>query len=198
MDVNDIPLDGKNARLIVFNVYVGDDKNGHISALTEKSSVQRKEHARKYVGIPAGEAINCSVSELVDGLESAGYVLVDAFRRTHPNKPPRKGEYKVARFTFCHPDFVQEHEAQDIGVLRKLCKNFLFRVRLHINPFFEGEDSPVEGFGALSIDLDQRTPRLNPDGTPVLIWPEEKGVGTKVPLEGDCVLYVEGDQLVLA
>lgn len=197
MDVNDIPL-GKNARLAIVNVYMGDDKNGLISGLPERGLVQVRKNTRKYVGTPAGEAIKCSVNELVDGLESAGYVLVDAFRRTLPNKPPKKGNYKVARFVFCHPDYVQEHEAQDTEILKNLCETFLFRARIHLNPFFEGEDMPLEGFGSLSIDLDQKTPRLNPDGTPIMVWPEEKGVGVKVPLEGACDLFVESNQLVLA
>lgn len=195
----------QNARLISANIYLGEKQEKLISLFPEREVESKKENNRVYAGEFIGELEPCSVDMFVPELNASGYVLVDVYRKQYPNRL-MKGHYWIVKAVFCHPAFVRQDQlSKDIldngkryrmGI-HKLCQSFLFRARAHVNPFFDGGEEPVSGFKTLSLDFDRRIPRINPDGKPVMVWPGEKGVGDKVPLEGKYELSIDQVHMVL-
>jgi len=145
-----------NARLISMNIYLGEKQEKMISMLPEKAE-DEKQHGRRHVGRFLGELEPCSIGDLQE-LNKA-YTLVSVYRKKYPNKPPMKGFYWVVRVVLCLNEFlVSEEVSKDISENKEtywksvstLWQSFLFRTRAHINPFFDGEEDPIKGFGTVS------------------------------------------------
>jgi hypothetical protein len=154
----------------------------------------------------------CSLRDLLRGIEGAGYEMVDAFSQTRENEkqinkkhPGRKILYSMVRFEFARSEFAQVTNGFRIarGIIRdelqEMCESALWLATVFSNPFFQnGEEIP--GLRTGSIALTARKPLLLPDGMPVTARLKVDGrpVGDPVPIAPKFNLRVteEGIHLV--
>lgn len=106
------------------------------------------------------------------------------------------------RFTFCHrnhvsgephPDFAERFD-DIVNTFVDWTRSNLWNTMAHLNPYFNLDSgSAVNGASILMFGCAGRTPTINPDGTPVMVYEggREKsaipgqigqGIGPKVPL----------------
>lgn len=106
------------------------------------------------------------------------------------------------RFTFCHRDYVNSDPHPDfaerfndiVNVFVDWTKSSLWDTMAHLNPYFDTDTgSAVEGASVLMFGCTRRTPAVNSDGTPVVVYEGgrekptapgqmSRGIGEKVPL----------------
>lgn len=142
---------------------------------------------------------------ILDGLEKAGYELVDAFFK--PRIDPKDIEpYQMVRFTFrskgtAKPSWeFKRKKDENRKEMESMCYFSLWRVRGFLNPYFQNEEV-VAGKNMVSINLEALTPRYNKDGTPFIEWLRDAG-GKKVgenanPITPNKKLIVEDNVLKL-
>lgn len=106
------------------------------------------------------------------------------------------------RFTFCHrkhvndkthPDFAERFNAI-VNTFVDWTKSNLWTTMAHLNPYFDLDNgSTVNGAKVLMFSCARRTPAVNPDGVPVMVYEDgrekptipgqiSQGIGQKVPL----------------
>lgn len=121
--------------------------------------------------VPETELV--SLAEIPEQLEALGFELVDGHFEPRPGE--KRCSWKV-RYFFArkevghpiHPGFAHHRNAAREG-LGKLVRESLWRARAFLNPPAQEPTHP-EGWPILSVDADNRTARLQPDGSPVLVW----------------------------
>lgn len=152
---------------------------------------------------------NCSLIKFLDELEIAGYKMVDALYqpRTDPKDNSRKRKYHMVRFIFVRREYLEElpegfkNAQKNIhDELRKMCKEAMWRIRVFLNPFFQ-DNEEVPGHHALSINLELRTPLVQSDGQPVVVWQkdnQDNRIGdAPLPLKPDHYLHITENAIQL-
>ena len=179
---------------------------GHRSNETTEERVVRKSHASGRLMIEPTE--KCSIVDTLDGIESVGYELVDAFHqeRIDPKDPTGRRRYHTVRFQFARSETAQisdEFKAirdQIRNEFQDICEVAQWRVRAFLNPFYRNGEE-VQGKNAVSINFEARNPLFHPNGEPVLVWrKDERGnrLGNcPVPQRFNLVLSVVDNELKL-
>jgi len=142
---------------------------------TKEERVTRKSRSSGVLVISPTE--KCSLVEILSGLESSGYVLVDGscIERIDARDPDNK-TYHMARFVFVHRRFAnvspQFEAVRDVirDELDSICRDAFWRVRAFLNPFYGEGGEEVLDERAVSINLEVRLPLFHPDGTLVKVW----------------------------
>lgn len=136
---------------------------------------------------------NTGIADLLNGLEEAGYEMVDAFHQPRLNRNNGR-TYHMVRFTFArHEDATPSEEFvalrdQYREAMREVITSAAWRVQAYLNPFFSNGEV-VEGQYAVSLNMVARVPLLLPDGSPVAQW-ERDDAGEKV---GDAPVPITPD-----
>jgi len=119
---------------------------------------------------------NCETKGIVTDLGAAGYELVDALYQERLNRENSRS-YEIARFIFCQREFVKPFAAEFTATrpaifeqLTLLICGSLWRVRVFDNPFFQNNEA-VEGYRALSVNLEARQPLCHKNGQTVTTRP---------------------------
>lgn len=151
---------------------------------------------------------NCSLVELLNKLEVAGYNMIDAFyqERIDPKDPNSKRIFHMVRFLFSYRGYVEpsdefrERRSAIWTELRNICQVALWRVKVFSNPFYK-DGKEIPGQRALSINLEARKPLFYPDGQPVMVWPKDKNgkhLGdASLPLKPDYCLRIKKSAICL-
>ena len=139
----------------------------------------RKNHASGRLVIEPTE--RCAVANILDGIESAGYELVDALyqERVDPKDPTGRRRYHMVRFQFAPRPAVQI--STEFKTIREqirlefqdICETAQWRVRAFLNPFYQNGEE-ISGKNAVSINCEARNPLFYPDGKPILVWRKDE------------------------
>ena len=179
---------------------------GHRSNETTEERVVRKSHASGRLMIEPTE--KCSIVDTLDGIESVGYELVDAFHqeRLDPKDPTGRRRYHAVRFQFARQEVAQVSEEFKVirdqvrYELQDICGNAHWRVRAFLNPFYQNGEE-VQGKNAVSINFEARNPFFHPNGEPVLVWrKDERGNrlgNAPVPPKANRDLVVVNGEVIL-
>jgi|GEM_PF-3628542 len=138
----------------------------------------------------------CSVAELLDELNDAGYYLVSAYALPRRDRRNPGRLYYSARYTFAEGeaaaeklDSIRDHYGEVEDDLLDLFHNVFWQVRAYRN--VREEDGAV----MVSINLDGAEPRFRNDGSEVLVWQKDAAghrVGTApVPLQPQAALHFD-------
>lgn len=132
-------------------------------------------------GISAIDPVeNVFLMGFLSGLRG-GYQMVDAFyqERINPKDPTMRYTYPMVRFLFARHEYAEiADEFRSVRKVRnlqleELCSQAMWRVRALLNPYMRnGVEVPGQYF--ISIGLEARTPRFQPDGNPVVIWQKDE------------------------
>jgi hypothetical protein len=153
---------------------------------------------------------NCALEQFIGEIEGTGYELVDAFyqQRIDPKDPNGKETYHMVRFSFARREEAGEISPESSqarnnirAALQGICEAAFWRVRAFLNPFFVG-GVPVDGQHALSINLEARLARFQPNGQPIMARPKDATgkvlSSAPVPLKADFRLRVVDNAVQLA
>lgn len=130
------------------------------------------------------------VQTLVD-LQAGGYRLVEKYyeeRETEPGKWSKK--YYLLTYVFARADGQPSFEFTSFMACLDVVVDTTWQVRVYRNPLFR-DGVAVPGEFTLSVNCHKRQPLYNDDGTPTLVWNDERT--EKVPLEPACNLVIDGD-----
>ena len=173
---------------------------------TQDERVERKSHSSGVMVVEPTE--KCSLVELLEDLEAAGYEMVDGFykERIDAKDPRSKRTYHMVRFFFARREFMElfdEFKAVRDNIrteLQGICEGALWRVRSFSNPFY-GKGEEIFNQCELSINLEARQPLFRPDGQPVTVWQKDengKRVGdAALPIKASYCLRIVGDAVSL-
>ena len=161
-------------------------------AETKTGTLERKEKQKISSGILAiPPTENVSLLQLVGGLESAGYVLVDGLYQARPNLNKPDQMYHMVRFIFARREHAEpSDEFMSVrplvrSALQDICTQAFWRIRAFSNPFYK-DGVEVEDVRALSFNFEARVPRFLPDGRPVVSRRKDENgrkIGEPIPLE---------------
>lgn len=197
------------ARLVVVQFNFSNPKGipplvGRIAPESKEDHENRKQHATGRLIIEPTQKI--SIEALPDGLEEAGYQLVDAFAQRRPSPHKAKPVYYTVRFTFAANEVATPSDAfkarrDDLRAeFRTLCLESFWRVRAFRNPFFEN-DTPVPDEFTVALNFEARVARLLPNGDPVVAWQKDvagnRTGGAPIQIEPDGFLEVQDGSVVL-
>ena len=151
--------------------YVGD-----VGPETDADSVMRSLECSGELVL--GPTENVGLERLLENLSSVGFCLVDAFHqeRVRRNvKPGQKSTYHMVRYHFVREDkavlndesreFVSGYVAPELG---EILRTTAWRVRIFVNPVLTMKGGSQDR--VVSINLEVRTPLVDSDGSPLLVW----------------------------
>jgi hypothetical protein len=134
--------------------------------------------ARKTVFVPgeqflvpdkdaSGRDVNdVSLVGVVDDLEAAGYILVEAIAQERLSNKAKAPPYAMVRYVFYRrelalrtPEF-RRYEANIMSDLREFLELALWRTRGFRNPYFQNDGTVLHGFYGISINMEARNPRF--------------------------------------
>lgn len=158
---------------------------------------------KKCLNAPKGvEAIeptdNCSLGELLEGLETATFVLVDAWYEERRNASGDRDYYRLC-YIFVKKKYLKPNEEFErnreviTDDLEQLLNGALWHIQAHSNPYLEN-GQVVEGSRAICLNAGVRTPLYRPDGQRVTKRQKDVDgfpIGDPQPIQADWLLKVE-------
>lgn len=151
---------------------------------------------------------NCSLKELLPGVELAGFEMVAASYQERIDAKDSGGgrRYHTVRFVFARSEDAEISNElwslRDIlrSELQEMCDDAMWRVRVYSNPFFKNGEE-ISGRRALSFNFEARVPLYRPNGEPVAVWQKDEDgarVGdAPVPISAGHHLRFEGNAVQL-
>lgn len=133
-----------------------------------------------------------SAAKIIDDLERAGYVLTGGFYQNRPQAGDSRRVHYVVQFVFGRKGATTTVASSNLReALQTLLDEAFWRVRAFQNPFYQG-GTMVDGAFAMSINLEARVPRFQPDGNPITARKKDsegRRTGLPVPIEPQGELF---------
>jgi hypothetical protein len=173
-----------------------------VSPELPKQARERRHRNQGIRGVKILDGVeNCSLAELKEQLEAAGYELFRAFvKRRKTGHDDHQVHYEL-RFEFARE--VDDNESFDHESAEAAFEDFagtcLWQVNAWNNPFFS-DGEPIDGLRCITMMCNSRRPLLEKDGSPILINvrnADGEKTGEMTPLAPDWRLGVsEGGSLM--
>lgn len=137
---------------------------------------------------------------IIRSLLAQGFSLGGVIYSERQGGQTKDKTYYMVRFVFFAPGagnpvpYFAKYRDEFMAELETLLKEAFWRVRAFRNPLHDDEGNELPGLPAVSLNLEARVPRIQPDGKPVLQWrKDERGekIGDKpVQIEPKFVLGI--------